>query len=213
MISEHFFCDSIAPHVLDTLLAQAWRHFGNYFFRYSTIEQNGTINTVTPLRIHLADFHLSRSQKRILRRNRDLTVQIAPATLTPEKEALFDEHKTRFQENVPPSLLEFIGERPSGIPCNTAEIALSLGDELVAVTFLDIGEHSTSSIYSIFHPRESRRSLGIYLLLLSIRFSIASGCVYHHLGYAYREPSVYDYKKKFSGLEVFNWEAWETLRP
>ncbi|MBL8189740.1 MAG: arginine-tRNA-protein transferase, partial [Acidobacteria bacterium] len=34
-INEEFFRHSIEPELMDKLWAQGWRHFGEYFFRYS----------------------------------------------------------------------------------------------------------------------------------------------------------------------------------
>jgi arginine-tRNA-protein transferase len=43
--------------------------------------------------------------------------------------------------------------------------------------------------------------------LHSIEFSRAQGYRYYYPGYAYREPSAYDYKKRFIGLEFLDWET------
>jgi arginine-tRNA-protein transferase len=85
------------------------------------------------------------------------------------------------------------------------------GSELVALSYLDLGERATSSVYGMFEPAHSRRSLGIYTMLLEIEFSRRRGCAFYYPGYATREPSAYDYKKQFQGLEVLNWEtgAWD----
>jgi arginine-tRNA-protein transferase len=48
-------------------------------------------------------------------------------------------------------------------------------------------------------------------MLLEIEFSRRRGSAFYYPGYATREPSAYDYKKQFQGLEVLNWEtgAWD----
>ena len=128
---------------------------------------------------------------------------------------MFDRHKTRFNENVPEKLSIFAGEEPATIPCETKEICLLKDEKLVGVSFWDIGSNSTSSIYAMFEPEESKRSLGIYLILTSIRLSNQIGKTFYYPGYAYRESSHYDYKKKFSALYYYdwsgNWRAFELL--
>ena len=42
-------------------------------------------------------------------------------------------------------------------------------------------------------------------MLLEIEFAQQLGCRYYYPGYAFREPSHYDYKKQFSGLEIYDW--------
>jgi arginine-tRNA-protein transferase len=78
---------------------------------------------------------------------------------------------------------------------------------LIGVTYLDIGQTATSAVYAMFDPAEAKRSLGILMMLRSIVFSRERGYRYYYPGYAYREPSAYDYKKRFMGLEYLDWTA------
>ena len=185
-INEYSIQEKLTPRQMDYAWAHGWRHFGNYFFRYS-IAGDKHIQHVVPLRIKLADVQLSTSQKRVWRRNRDLNIKIRDAFIDDDKRALFDRHKTRFREHVPDQLSSFLGDEPAHIPCRTKEICLFKDVRLVAASFLDIGETSTSSIYAMFEPAESKRSLGIYLILLSIKFSGRVLKKYYYTGYAYEE--------------------------
>ena len=72
---------------------------------------------------------------------------------------------------------------------------------------MDVGKRSTSGVYAMFDPNETKRSLGILMILHSIRFSRERGCRYYYPGYAYHEPFTYDYKKRFTGLEYLDWET------
>ncbi len=188
---------------MDLLWAQGWRHFGEYFFRYSHVEAKH----VTPLRIDLTAFSFTSSLKRVLKNNADLKVAIREAFLDEEKEALFQRHKLRFTENIPNSIYDFLSQSPAQIPCETKEICLFENGKLIGVSFLDVGDQSSSSVYSIYEPEITKRSLGTCLILTSIQYSMKLGKRYYYLGYAYREPSHYDYKKRFSGLEEYAWEG------
>ena len=207
-VNEYFFKEQVNAAQMDYLWAHGWRHFGEYFFRYSRVGAKH----VTPLRIDLSGFKLSTSLKRILKVNSDLQVVIREAFLDAEKEALFQRHKIRFTENVPDSIHDFLSAQPAQIPCETKEVCLFRNEKLIGVSFLDFGEDSTSSVYSIYEPEVTKRSLGIFLILNSIRYSMELGKRYYYLGYAYREPSHYDYKKRFSGVEEFEWEnRWNAI--
>ncbi len=204
----------LTPAQLDHLLANGWRHFGTEFFRYSLAVDEGAIRRVMPLRIRLADFVLSRSQRRILARNRDTELTIRPSTIDPEKEALFARHKERFVRNVPESLSNFLSSAPATVPCRNDELTVSHEGRLIAVSFLDLGQQAASAVYAMFDPDESSRSLGIYLILRGIDYAKESGLKYYYPGYAYVEPSFYDYKKRFSGLEFYDWQAgWKPFNP
>jgi arginine-tRNA-protein transferase len=65
---------------------------------------------VMPLRLDLRRFALSRSQKRVLARNRDLEVVVRASSITDEKEELFFKHRERCREHVPTSLYDFFSE-------------------------------------------------------------------------------------------------------
>jgi arginyl-tRNA--protein-N-Asp/Glu arginylyltransferase len=212
MINEYFLANRVDASEMDMLWALGWRHFGTYFFRYSNAHHEGELCHVLPLRLKLSSFVPSRSQKRVLKRNRDVQVVIRDAVLDAAKEALFDRHRKRFRQNVPESLYDFMSELPATVPCRNQEICVYDGDRLLAVSFLDIGEVATSAVYAAFEPAESHRSLGIFTMLCAIAQSRALGCIYYYPGYAYSEPSMYDYKKRFTGLEALDWEAgWKSL--
>lgn len=206
-INDYFEAERVNPPSMDYLWAQGWRHFGVYFFRYNRAISQQTPHRVMPLRVALAKFSLSKSQKRIVKRNSDLTLHIRPALIDEQKEELFQRHKVRFKEHIPPSLHTFLSPQPAHIPCETQELCLFKDKQLLAVTFLDIGESATSGVYSIFEPAEAKRSLGIYLILCSIDHSLKLNKRYYYPGYAYQASSHYDYKKNFSGLEFYDWQG------
>jgi len=210
MINDFFVASRVGEADMDSLWADGWRHFGMYFFRYSVAENTGMPCHVLPLRIHVGHFEPSRSQARVLRRNRDLHVVIRDTAIDPAKEALFDRHRRRFKENVPDSLYDFLSPKPDSVPCRNQEICVYRGDALLAVSFLDIGKTATSAVYAAFEPAEHKRSLGIFTMLVGLEHSRALGAQYYYPGYAYREPSFYDYKKNFAALEFLDWtEGWK----
>lgn len=206
-INEQFLRRKVEPELMDKLWAQGWRHFGEYFFRYSIAWHTGKAETVVPLRIELSKFEPSRSQKRALSRNRDLNVIVRPSFIDEFKQQLFHRHKQRFNHNVPDTIFDFLSGNPAETPCTNREIAVFSEHRLLGVSFLDIGKAATSSVYAIFEPEESKRSLGVFMILQAIRHSRELGCRYYYPGYAYRGPSFYDYKKNFAGLEALDWQT------
>jgi arginine-tRNA-protein transferase len=209
-INEYFVRAQVTPEQMDFLWASGWRHFGNYFFRYSSTRHWGGVRTVMPLRVDLAKFTPSRSQKRVGARNSGLRLVVRDTFLDPVKTELFYRHRGRFKDNIPDSIYDFLSEDPSVEPCQNREICVYDGDRLLAASFLDIGATATSAVYAMFEPEESKRSLGIFTMLEAIRYSRERGCRYYYPGYAYREPSVYDYKKNFAGAEYYDWkDGWK----
>ncbi|MEW6208118.1 MAG: GNAT family N-acetyltransferase [Acidobacteriota bacterium] len=194
------------PDEMDGLWAEGWRHFGTLFFRYSVAFHWGDVRFCTPLRVDLEKFHPSRSQKRILSKNRDLKIIIRDSVIDEVKEAMFYRHRMRFDDHIPDSIYDFFSAEPASVPCPNREICAYDGDRLIAASFLDVGVTSTSAVYAMFEPSEHKRSLGILTMLEAMRYSRQLGCRYYYPGYAYREPSRYDYKKNFAGLEYLDWD-------
>ena len=204
-IDDCIYLMSARPADMDALWEQGWRHFGPMFFRYSHTLSGSEVRHVTPLRVDLEFFSLSKSQRRVRRKIADLRVHVAATSIDAERERLFELHKQRFTENVPDSLEYFLGPSPNRVPCANCEVALFDGSQLIAASYLDVGARSVSSVYGFFHPDHAWRSPGIATMLLEIEFAQQLGCRYYYPGYTFREPSHYDYKKQFSGLEIYDW--------
>src|SRR5262245_58444783 len=195
------------PAEMDGLWAQGWRHFGTRFFRYASSVYLGQPVRVLPLRIDLRDFLPSRSQRRVFKRNADVRVDFGQAVIDAERETMFFKHRSRFKEDVPDSLSDFLSSAPAQIPCETKECRLFVSDRLFGVGYFDIGEQAVSAVYSIFDPVESPRSPGIKLILEEIQWAREHEFRYFYLGYCYDWPSFYDYKKRFSASEYLDWRT------
>jgi len=204
---QQFLCLEASPEEMDRFWAEGWRHFGIFFFRYRSAVHGNKLFSVLPLRLDIPRFVQTRSLKRVLAANRDIATSIRPSSVNKAKQALFLKHRRRFKENVPTSLDNFLSPVPDSVPCRNLELCVYLGKRLLGVTFLDLGKTATSAVYAIFEPAEAKRSLGILMMLHSIQFSREQGYRYYYPGYAYHEPFLYDYKKRFVGLEYLDWKT------
>lgn len=196
---------------MDRLWAQGWRHFGVEFFRYSLTPMGDAWQVIIPLRLPLHHFSPTKSQRRVLRKNADVEFRVVPAVLSPDAEAMFQRHAGRFTENIPDSLRTFFSDTPATVPCECLEFQCWVDGTLAALSFLDVGETSVSSVYGMFEPEHSSRSLGIFTLLQEMQWARVHGFRYHYPGYTSLGSSAYDYKKQFRGLEGYSWkdDAWK----
>jgi arginyl-tRNA--protein-N-Asp/Glu arginylyltransferase len=211
-LDDAFICDSVPAEFMDRLWAAGWRHFGRYFFRYSSqTDEQGATQTITPLRIVLASCSFTKSQRRVLSKNTDLRHEIVPAVLDDDLRAMFQRHKERFTHNVPDSLETFLGPDPATGPCECRMLRVFEGERLVAASCFDMGLIAASSVYGIFEPEFAKRSLGIFTQLLEIQHCREAGLRWIYPGYATHEPSSYDYKKQFRGTEWLEWSTGEWL--
>ena len=197
---------AVAPAVMDQLWAGAWWHLGTTFFRQAAIPWRGRMEPLIHLRLRLDQFLPSSSQRRILRRNRDLRLVRRAAVVDAQRRVLFDLYKERVREGVPQALDDFIGPLPAKIPVPVTEFDVFDGDRLIAVSYLARGERSVASLYGFFDPHFGRRSLGLLTMLQEIEFARSEGCDLYYPGYALLDSSSMDYKKRFHGLESYDWE-------
>jgi arginine-tRNA-protein transferase len=211
-INEEFYSSKVSPEQMDAFWAGGWRHFGTYFFRYNLGFYEAEIRRVFPLRISLKDFSFSKSQRRVFKKNQDLQAVIRPVEITAEKELLFELHRQRFKRDAPFSLYDFLSYDAARVPCEALEVCVYRGTELLAASFFDVGARAVSSIYAMFAPSETSRSLGIFTMLLEIQWARENNKDFFYQGYAYEGNSFYDYKKRFRALEKFDWNgAWEEM--
>lgn len=213
-ISEEVFVEKISGEELDNMLSKAWRRFGHQLFRYSSgfIEQESKFSAVVPLRIRLADFEFTKRQRKILRKNSSsFQVKKGLIDITFEKIRLFHLHSHhRFQKysilSRPSSIHDFIAVDAKTSPIPTYEISVYDKDKLIAASFVDISTNALSSIYAIYDTDYQKYSLGNYTLFEEILWAKELGKKYLYLGYAYQDPSFYDYKKRFKALEQYLWQ-------
>ncbi|MEM9081282.1 MAG: arginine-tRNA-protein transferase [Verrucomicrobiota bacterium] len=212
LLSERAELEAVQGEVMDRLWKEGWRHFGAQFFRYSLMWQEERWKRVFPLRLSLAAWKMSKSQRRTWRRNEDVEVQVEPAQPGGEERDLFHRHKERFRDNVPENLEVFLGEQPNGIPCECRQVSVRLEGRLIAASYLDVGKRSCSSIYAFFDLEESRRRLGVFTMLAELAYARERGLDFYYSGYATVEQSPYDYKKEVRGIEWWPWRGgWDVL--
>lgn len=213
-VHEMFVAESLTLKRWDEMLAEGWRHNGKMIFRNSQdFDENNEFRTVLPLRYRLKGLAFTKSQRKIFNKNQDLRHEIHPLSIgvlsdsiDDEKHELFNKHCVRFKHNRPLSLWDFISQDVKR-PFKTWELRVFKDDKLVACSFMDITPQSLSSTYAMFDLEESKRSLGIYTMLLELLYAQAKKKKFYYPGYAYDTPSFYDYKKKFQNTEFYDWET------
>ena len=189
------------------LLSLGWRHNSILFYRVNIdVGVNGEELMIMPLRYRLKYFEMSKKHRKICRINQDLTHRIVPLNITDDIKNLFKQHTTRFKYNVPPSVYEYVSARPR-TPFLSYQLEVYKNNKLIAFTFIDLTRHTLSSTYAAFDINESKRSLGIYTMLLEIQYAIEHKKTFHYPGYAHHENTHMDYKKYFKGAEYFDWEG------
>ncbi|MGB1249915.1 MAG: GNAT family N-acetyltransferase [Candidatus Promineifilaceae bacterium] len=209
-LHQTFSAELVRSNTMDVLWSHGWRHFGARFFRYNLATMSEQLQEIIALRIDIHKVKFSKSQRRNLRRNADLSISIQPAQIDDEKTEIFLRHRLRFEEYIPDSLGNFLAEQaPSTIPCQCNEVQVRDADgRLLAVSFLDIGETSASSVFAMFDPDYAERGLGTLTMLHEIEYCQRTNKRYYYPGYTTVGSSHYDYKKRFHGLEYYDFATY-----
>lgn len=211
VIDERILMQPLEPAVFDHYMANGWRLLGYSIIRHNFAVCRSQMCGTIPLRIRLKDFQFSKSQRQLLRRNADLDIEYGPIMLTPEHDTLFQLHSEhRFTERRPDLLATFIGAQAHLEPVSGTSFTVRMPDgQVVAYSFMHIGQKAVSGTYCFFHPDFSRFSLGNYTFLLELLKSQELGMEFYYPGYCYDVPSQFDYKLNFNALESYNWKTGE----
>ena len=73
----------------------------------------------------------------------------------------------------------------------------------------DVQEDGLSAVYSFFDPAESARSLGTYMILDLLDFTLDNGLEWLYLGYFVNGSQKMMYKARFQPAEIFVGGHWQ----
>ncbi len=207
-----------AARLNNSLSQQGFRRSQNVLYRPSCAECAACLSA----RINVADFRPSKSQKRVMRRNRDIRRQTTSPWATEEQYNLFRSYlDTRHADGgmADMDVFEFsamIEETPvrSRVIEYSAPSRSKLTDQgaLIGVSLTDVLGDGISMVYSFFAPDRPASSLGTFMILDHIDIARESGLPYVYLGYWVPGSAKMSYKAKFSGLEVYMGGEWQALR-
>ena len=157
-----------------------------------------------PIRVPVAEFRPSKSQRRCGRRNGDLVVSIAEAEPTDEKYELYRRYVAgRFGRPVEEENRESFESFLYDSPVDTIEFTYrDSGGRLLAVGICDVCRQSLSSVYFYYDPAEGRRGLGTFGALREIEAARALGIPWYYLGFWIAGCDTMRYKADFRPNEV-----------
>jgi arginine-tRNA-protein transferase len=169
------------------------------------------------VRVPLDLFHVSKSQKRVLKRNEDLEVSFEMPSSTEEIYNLYANYINQRHSDgdmYPPSLEQFKSFLCQGpAASNTRFICFRLEQKLLAVAVIDMLPKGLSAIYTFFDPAYDVRSLGRLAVLWQIRWAQSQAMDFVYLGYWIKACQKMAYKAEYQPLQVFEDLVWQPLTP
>lgn len=192
----------------DALSKQGFRRSQNVLYRPTCADCNACLSA----RIDVSKFTMSRSQKRVLKRNSDLERAVNSPWANDDQYELFKKYLSSRHASggmADMDIFEF-ASMVEETPIKTRVIEYANAD-LAAVCLTDILEDGLSMVYSFYDPDEPARSFGTYLILDHIDMAIEAGLKYVYLGYWVPTSPKMHYKSRFSGLEIYFRGSWQPM--
>jgi leucyl-tRNA---protein transferase len=185
------------PGELGRLLERGWRRFGPIAFRPAC----ATCAECVPLRIVVADFRPSRSQRRARNHCAHLNAQLSVPTVDDERLALYSRwHAAReATRGWQPSALDAEEYARSFVASDACARELSYRDagKLVGVGICDETDDALSAVYFFHDPAYARLSPGVNHVLEVIERARAAAKPYVYLGFRVMGCASMRYKAGF----------------
>ncbi|WP_447591397.1 arginyltransferase [Aquipseudomonas campi] len=166
-----------------------------------------------PARIPAAQFIPTRQQKRILKRNADISVAAAQPAFNEEYYALYAryiEQRHADGDMHPPSRDQFSTFLIRDLPFSRF-YEFRVSGRLLAVAVTDVLPNGLSAVYTFYDPDEERRSLGRFAILWQIAEAERLGLEAVYLGYWIKNCRKMSYKTQYRPIELFVNQRWVVL--
>ncbi|MDR1317951.1 MAG: arginyltransferase [Spirochaetales bacterium] len=182
--------------VYEALLGQGFRRSGNMFYRNVC---PGCAECVQ-MRIPVASFVPSGSQKRVVRKNADVRISIVPAEFRTDVFDLYQRYCAFKHGENGDDKNAFRGFLCDS-PLDTRMTLYHAGGVLAAVGWIDVLPRGLSSVYFAFEPEFARRSPGIFSIVREIGIAKSMGLDYYYLGFLVEASPKMSYKAAFGPHE------------
>ncbi len=186
-----------------------FRRSGNHLYRPHCSNCDACI----PARIPVQDFAPNRGQRRALRRNADLEVEV---TGDIRDQSAFDLYRRYIEcrhadgDMYPPDREQYQSFLDNAWECTRYYRFYDAG-KLIAIAVVDELLDGLSAIYTFFEQGEEKRSLGSYAILWQVEKARQMGLDYVYLGYWIRDCRKMAYKTDYRPLELYVNSRWTTL--
>jgi arginyl-tRNA--protein-N-Asp/Glu arginylyltransferase len=191
------------------LSEMGFRRSGEHLYRPHCDQCSACI----PARIPAAAFIPDRQQRRILKRNADITVHGVQPQFNEEYYALYAtyiEQRHADGDMFPPSREQFATFLVRDLPfCRFYEFRHE--GRLLAVAVTDLLPNGLSAVYTFFDTHEERRSLGRFAILWQIQETARLGLDSLYLGYWIKNCRKMNYKTEYRPIELLVNQRWSRL--
>ena len=211
---EYRIVANVTARAYGELLRRGWRRFGDDFFRPACPR----CWKCRSLRIDVADFKPSRSQRRTLQRNSQIEVVIQAPTVTRDHLHLCNAYHwdMHFRRGWPQQTVTAVSYRERFVAGENGfarEFLYFERGRLVGVGLADVVSEALSSVYFFHDPGWRPKAPGVFSVLQQARFAQEHGLRYQYLGYWIEECQSMSYKSNYRPHEILQWYPADNEEP
>ena len=206
-MTHSFYAETLSPVFYERLISKGFRRSGQAFYQ----NHCPGCSACLPIRVDVRRFSPSRSQRRVLKKNSDISYTRSPATFEGEDFELYVKYlRRRHPESSNTTHEGYIGFLIES-PIQTEIMRYYLKGRLIGLGWIDQMPNSLSSVYFAFDPEFSSRSLGSYSILRQIELAGELGKDWLQLGFWVEHSQKMSYKCNFKPCEILVNERWQAL--
>jgi arginine-tRNA-protein transferase len=212
---------TLSPKSLDWHLARGWYRMGSTIFTTHFLFFDNRPYSAIWIRVDLQGFTFSRSQRKLLRKNRQhFDSEVGHGTINDEREKLYRRYAEDFDGRLSPTIRDSLEDYGDKTVFHTHDISVreKVSGQLVACSYFDLGDESAASILGIFDPKLRHFSLGYYTMLLEVEYCLRQGIRYYYPGYVVPGYPRFEYKLRVGPSQYFdirtdNWHPYPEFDP
>ena len=194
---------------VDQLLASGFRRSGNLVY----YTKCAPCHACEPTRVDVDAFAMTSSFRRVIRRaEKDMTLTWRMPSVDDERVRIYNEHRAgRNLGSSPPIDSDDYQAFLTETCWPTLELEMRLGDDLVGISIMDVGEKSVSAVYTHFDPVASRYSPGTLAVLQQIQWAKENGRQWVYLGLYVQSNPHLNYKARYQPQERLIDGRWQAI--
>ena len=201
-----FWADALPTDIYQAYMDAGFRRSGKIIYQPACLGCRKCIS----IRVPVAEFQASKSQRRVWRKNQDLVVSVAEPAADSESYQLYRKYVTQWHGRAEDpdedrddaswsAFVTFLYESP------VRSLEYRYRDQtgrLIGVGICDLSAVALSSVYFYYDPDASHRSLGTYAALYEIERCRNFQVPYYYLGYWIDGCRTMSYKSSYRPYEL-----------
>jgi arginine-tRNA-protein transferase len=190
------------------LMTQGFRRSGNEIYR----PHCSNCRACQSLRVLVERFSPSKSQKRILSRNKNFIIELSASPKT-SYYPLYENYINTIHRDgsmFPANKEQYLSFLASDI---TQQLFIEIWDDknLISVAVTDDIPNALSAVYTFYHPDYIKSALGVFSILKQIEIAKETKREYQYLGYQIDGCTKMNYKARYLPHEILDENQWKTV--